>query len=397
MKFSLFSPVTVGPADRLGTGLLGLEPQLYGAAVARLREQAVAADESGWTSLMLAEQHFEVEGFQVTPNPLLLNVHLAQYTRRLRHGQMGLVLPAWNPLRLAEDIAVADHLTGGRLDVGLTRGYRTRSTDVLGRPYGVGAAGTDDAAADRRNRDVFEEWFEIMLLAWTENLFAYDGNFLKFPPPETAWTPPTSGLLRAGVRDGVMSAVGIAPKPLQTPHPPLYTTVLDDPETVTWAARVGSALITTATQPHRVREVTETYTRAASAFGADAHGVALCRLLSVAPTYEQALRTAERAMPFVRDRLGALGLFEPLSPQDAASYNLHQLIASGVLLLGTPDGVGEQVAALTEAYGVGHLVLVVCADAADQDGVLQTITQFGTRVIPRLITREGRTDAGAGE
>ena len=77
--------------------------------------------------MMFAEHHFEIEGYHVTPNPLMLNVYLAQHTKRLRQGQMGLVLPNWNPLRLAEDIAMADHLTGGRLDIGLSRGYQPRS------------------------------------------------------------------------------------------------------------------------------------------------------------------------------------------------------------------------------------------------------------------------------
>lgn len=68
MQFSLFYPVAVARSDQLGTGLLGLDNALYGTAIAELREQAVCADEYGWTSLMLAEHHFEVEGYQVTPN-----------------------------------------------------------------------------------------------------------------------------------------------------------------------------------------------------------------------------------------------------------------------------------------------------------------------------------------
>src|SRR3984885_11009943 len=159
VKFSLFYPVAVASAAELGKSLVGLDRRHYQATINELREQAQCADEHGWTSMMLAEHHFEVEGYQVTPNPLMLNVFLAQHTKRLRHGQMGLVLPNWNPLRLAEDIAIADHLTGGRLDVGLSRGYQPRSSGVLGQHYNVINAGSDRAEAEARNRQVFEEWF----------------------------------------------------------------------------------------------------------------------------------------------------------------------------------------------------------------------------------------------
>jgi alkanesulfonate monooxygenase SsuD/methylene tetrahydromethanopterin reductase-like flavin-dependent oxidoreductase (luciferase family) len=79
VKFSLFYPVAVASAAELGTRLLGLDRAYYQVAIQELREQAQCADECGWTSLMLAEHHFEVEGYQVTPNPLMLNVFLAQH------------------------------------------------------------------------------------------------------------------------------------------------------------------------------------------------------------------------------------------------------------------------------------------------------------------------------
>ena len=87
----------------------------------------------------------------------MLNVYLAQHTKRLRQGQMGLVLPNWNPLRLAEDIAMADHLTGGRLDIGLSRGYQPRSVGVMGQHYHANAAGTGRPEVEAINRRIVEE------------------------------------------------------------------------------------------------------------------------------------------------------------------------------------------------------------------------------------------------
>ncbi|MFI0448632.1 LLM class flavin-dependent oxidoreductase [Actinomadura sp. 6N118] len=390
MKFSLFYPLTVGSADRLGTGLLGLEPHLYGSAIAELREQAVAADETGWTSLMLSEQHFEVEGYQVTPNPLLVNVYLAQHTSRLRHGQMGLAVPAWNPLRLAEDIAVADHLTGGRLDVGLGCAYRSRSGGVLGQHYGV----TGDRDAERRNREIFEEWFEVMLLAWTEELWSYEGAYIQVPPLGITWRHPVSERLSAGVEDGLLTRIGTVPKPLQSPYPPLYTVLTGGltggRETIEWAARVGSTLVTMATEPCEVRQVTETYTRAANRYGRNVYlnrwepgaGVALCRFLAVAPTHEQALRTGRQAVPYVCDRLAELGFFDDQA--GGVPRTLEELISSGAILLGTPDDVGEQVTGLIDDYGIDHLVFVACAGSINHDRMLDTIARFGDKVIARV-------------
>ena len=101
--------------------------------------------------MMFAEHHFEIEGYHVTPNPLMLNVYLAQHTKRLRQGQMGLVLPNWNPLRLAEDIAMADHLTGGRLDIGLSRGYQPRSVGVMGHVWTAPAVQEESDLSAKRS------------------------------------------------------------------------------------------------------------------------------------------------------------------------------------------------------------------------------------------------------
>ena len=120
------------------------------------------------------------------------NVYLAQHTKRLRQGQMGLVLPNWNPLRLAEDIAMADHLTGGRLDIGLSRGYQPRSVHA-------NAAGTGRADVEAVNRKIVEEWFEVMRRSWTEDLWDYQSELISVPPKGLEWKHPISARLKAGV------------------------------------------------------------------------------------------------------------------------------------------------------------------------------------------------------
>jgi alkanesulfonate monooxygenase SsuD/methylene tetrahydromethanopterin reductase-like flavin-dependent oxidoreductase (luciferase family) len=406
VKFSLFYPVAVATAAELGTGLLGLDSGRYQTTIQELREQAQCADEYGWTSLMLAEHHFEVEGYQVTPNPLLLNVYLAQHTSRLRHGQMGLVLPNWNPLRLAEDIAVADHLTGGRLDIGLSRGYQTRAVGVLGQHFGVGIAGSDRAEVETRNRRVFEEWFELMRRSWTQDLWSYSSDLIQVPPPGLSWPHPISARLGAGVADGELRQVAVVPKPLQTPHPPLFTTLTQSPQTLDWAARVGSSIVTIASDTDMVNGLFQAYADAAGRYGRPVRpgewrpdgGVAVCRLLSVARTHEDAWEGARQSMAFTADWLGEFGFFEAwrLPGQEGpVPRTLEQVVKAGGALVGTPDEVGEQLQRLRDTTGVEYVVFVACGGAVDHARMLETIQLFGEHVIAASADEEP-TPAGIG-
>ncbi|HEX9420737.1 MAG TPA: LLM class flavin-dependent oxidoreductase, partial [Methylomirabilota bacterium] len=82
-------------------------------------------DEHGFHTLWLAEHHFQHEGYECLPNILMVAVHLAHLTSRLRIGCGFNIAPMWHPLRLAEDFATADILTGGRTVFGVGRGYHT--------------------------------------------------------------------------------------------------------------------------------------------------------------------------------------------------------------------------------------------------------------------------------
>ncbi len=95
---------------------------------------AEVMDSVGFDTLWLAEHHFQHEGHECIPNILMLGVHIAHLTERIRIGCAVNVSPAWHPLRLAEDYATADILTGGRIIFGVGRSYHTREVEVLGAP-----------------------------------------------------------------------------------------------------------------------------------------------------------------------------------------------------------------------------------------------------------------------
>lgn len=126
----------------------------------------------GYDILWSAEHHFQREGYECIPNLSTWGIFLAQHTKRLKFGCAFNVLTMWHPLRLAEDFAVADILTNGRMIFGIGRGYHTREVETFGAPM------LDDAA----NRELFEEQFEIIMKAFHEDAFSHSGKHYTLPP-----------------------------------------------------------------------------------------------------------------------------------------------------------------------------------------------------------------------
>lgn len=86
------------------------------------REIARCIEDAGWDSIWFTEHHFAHEGYEVCPNPLLMSCDIAARTERLRIGQAANIVTYWNPVRIAEDIAMLDHMSNGRVEVGVGRG-----------------------------------------------------------------------------------------------------------------------------------------------------------------------------------------------------------------------------------------------------------------------------------
>jgi len=135
-------------------------------------EVAQLMDELGYYCLWTAEHHFQHEGYEVFPNLILLGTWLATQTKQLKFGCAFNILPMWHPLRLAEDYAMADILTGGRVIFGVGRGYHTREVETFGAPM------LDNEA----NRELFEEQMEVLFKAFNEESFAHHGEHYQLPP-----------------------------------------------------------------------------------------------------------------------------------------------------------------------------------------------------------------------
>jgi alkanesulfonate monooxygenase SsuD/methylene tetrahydromethanopterin reductase-like flavin-dependent oxidoreductase (luciferase family) len=129
-------------------------------------------DEHDYSILWLAEHHFQHEGYECIPNIMMVAVHLAHLTTRLRIGCGFNITPMWHPLRLAEDFATADILTGGRVVFGVGRGYHSREVETFGSPM-------LDAEA---NRVLFEEQVDILMKSFHSERFTHRGQHYTLPP-----------------------------------------------------------------------------------------------------------------------------------------------------------------------------------------------------------------------
>ncbi len=128
-------------------------------------------DELGFYALWTAEHHFQREGYECLPNLILLSTYLATQTSQLKLGCAFNIVPMWHPLRLAEDYAMADILTGGRVIFGVGRGYHSREVETFGAPV------IDNDA----NKELFEEQMEIILKAFNEESFSHQGKHYTIP------------------------------------------------------------------------------------------------------------------------------------------------------------------------------------------------------------------------
>ncbi|HEY3060569.1 MAG TPA: LLM class flavin-dependent oxidoreductase [Chloroflexota bacterium] len=155
---------------------------------------ALLMERTGYDVFWLAEHHFQREGYEVIPNILMLALHLAHKTERLRFGCGFNIAPMWHPLRLAEDFATVDHLTQGRVVFGVGRGYHTREVETFGAPM------RDPDA----NRELFEEQIDIIFKAFNEQSFSHQGKYYTLPP-------------KVPYRGYELSELTLVPRPLNRP------------------------------------------------------------------------------------------------------------------------------------------------------------------------------------
>jgi alkanesulfonate monooxygenase SsuD/methylene tetrahydromethanopterin reductase-like flavin-dependent oxidoreductase (luciferase family) len=362
--------------------------------VAMMREQTQVAEQAGFKTVWLTEHHFAHNGYlNATPNPILMCADLAAHSKTIRVGQAPVVLPDWHPLRVAEDIALLDNMTDGRVDFGAAKGINERTT----LQFNIEA----DRRDDKKCYSLFRECLEIVVKAWTENPFTHKGEFYQFPVP--GWHETNRLFLphdpRYHKEDGEYVGMYVHPRPVQQPHPPVWL-MSNAPFTYEFAGRSGYNVIAMSSPKGNLRSCWNAYKEAADA----AHGrsfelgenLGMCVVIYVADTMQQAAEVIRPCINKYYDLLSGarpsgewmkkayLNKDEELTQEDADKDWFDFLMERDIIWVGTADYVSEKIADYRENANVNHIMLLQQFPGIDYSKILQSMDKFSEQVMPKF-------------
>jgi alkanesulfonate monooxygenase SsuD/methylene tetrahydromethanopterin reductase-like flavin-dependent oxidoreductase (luciferase family) len=329
VKISLFSVQDHYPERERPLG------QFY----AETMEQCILADELGFDTFFLAEHHFHEYG--TSPNPAVFLAALAQRTQRIRLGTAVSVLPFRNPLLVAEDYAMLDQLSNGRVTLGVGSGYLQHEFDGFGIP-----------GQEKRAR--FDEALDLLRRALSGERITHHSDYYDF--------------------DGV--AINVLP--VQKPHPPIYVAILRS-EAAYYVGRNGQRMMSVPYasfgQFDEIGGMVAAYQKGTEeSSAADKQNDMVLAFHTYVAESDEAAR-AEAAAAFnlyVDTRLYA------------RRQTYDDIMESGLSLFGSPETVANKMMALQE-MGVRHISLLYNFGLLDHQLVLASIRHMATEVMPRII------------
>ncbi|MBV9197061.1 MAG: LLM class flavin-dependent oxidoreductase [Solirubrobacterales bacterium] len=383
---------------------IGRSSERYHEMLTSLIELCQAADELGYWGITHVEHHGHSEGLEISPDPLLLNVYLGHYTKQLRHGQLGLVLPAHDPVRVAEQIAIADHMLEGRLFVGMARGYQARWQNVLCQRFGVTATASDQSSADQRNRLLFEEHYKIIKQAWADDVLRYRGPVYEVPYPHgdgiPNWPPAHTTTLPYGAPgevddNGTVRGLSVVPKPYTKPHPQLFQAFGASPGTLRWCGE-EDVTPTILTGPiENLRSLIEVYREAARSRGREVpfgKGIGIVRTVHITESREQVYEWTEKYEDPVWN-----GWYRPFGFMEAArlpgeegpvpkpgEHLADRLMNSKIMMAGTLDEVKRQMDETLTQLPVDYIVLLFHWGLFSREHGLRQLELIANHLMPEF-------------
>jgi alkanesulfonate monooxygenase SsuD/methylene tetrahydromethanopterin reductase-like flavin-dependent oxidoreductase (luciferase family) len=318
---------------------------------------AAAADEAGFYCLHVAEHH--ASPLNMVPAPSVYLAAVARETRRIRLGPLVYLLPLYSPLRLLEEIAMLDHLSGGRLEIGIGRGVS---------PYEIGYHKIDP----EKSRDIFIDSYKCLLAGMSGDMLNYEGAYHTY-------------------RD-----VPIVMNPLQRPHPPFW---YGSSNTIgaTWAGENGMHFCANGAVAMAKTNI-DAFKAALAKRGSPltpktefAGGTAIgaLRYVIVADTDAEAERIARPALEahlaslnWLRVRHNDTGLNSRLKLPTGATYD--DLVRDGIAIVGTPSKVTRAIAELVPVLGINYFVTYMFLGSMALTDALRSLQLFSTEVMPTV-------------
>jgi len=337
---------------------------------------AKTMDANGYDTFWLAEHHFQPEGYECLPNVLMSAVHLAHITDRLNIGCGFNIAPMWHPLRLAEDYATADILTGGRVIFGVGRGYHSREIESFGSPL----------FDQEGNRDLFEEQVDIIFKAFNESSFSHHGKNYTIPPS-------------VPYRGYQLEEITLVPRPLNLPVECWQPIQSATPRGLDFMAKHGIKGIIGGgvAEGGAMHRVIEAFRDAYARTGVDlelGENLSFGFHFYLADSKEKAIKEAATLFEENLKMFGPLRLVRALSeeqieamsdPKRAPTFDLPRIegaVEAGGFLCGRPEEVIEQLKRLEEMYPGLDRVSVSQPVGTSEAIITEQLEWFAKEVMP---------------
>jgi alkanesulfonate monooxygenase SsuD/methylene tetrahydromethanopterin reductase-like flavin-dependent oxidoreductase (luciferase family) len=357
MKFDIFYQLPEGAAQNTA--------QRYRELIA----EAAEADVLGFDTVWLAEVHFAPR-FSVMPTPLMLLAAIAERTTRIRLGMAVNLMPLHHPVRLAEEVATLDVLSGGRVEFGAGRG----AFPLNYRGYGVEMA---------RSRELFEYGLETIKAAWTLERVLLNGKNLG--------------------ASGDSRGVEVVPKPIQIPHPPIRLAA-NSADTFTFAGHNGYPIFAGGpVNPIPVlAERLQIYDRALKDAGRQRPDdwLAAALMVFVGRDRAQVRATIEASLRNYFDAVSEIIEPESLAPAHQMEFQKvrerlrgidYATVDSIMGIFGDPEYCVDRIAQLKEQFQFSRLVCwFEIGGISGHREVMDSMRQFAERVMPKF--RQGARD-----
>ena len=356
-----------------------------------VREVAAFCEQAGFHCIWFAEHHFSLWGREMLPNPILMGTDVAARTSRIRIGLAAAIITFWHPLRLAEDVALLDQLSGGRLELGLGRGN-----------YGIEALNLNplaDPNHPEENRAVFEETLAVMRAAFAGKRFRFEGRKYVFPNPGFRTDRAHTVRLPDYVDEatGELVRLSVYPRPRQSPLP--MWQMVDSESSIRFAAENDLGVILWRPPVSALAKRFELYRDSAVAAGMAPAGQpvgARCGILRdmfVAESEAEARRLAAEPVMSTLNFSNWRGPDIYLEPGETLSESRRAALESRLdfdfvkdraLLFGTPEQVAKRLAELRDDLGVEQVLLNCHWPGLSHEHTLRSLALFRDEVMPRL-------------